>query len=91
MLKKIITLNSVSLIVAECVTFGTNQLAQLNHNLDATERIQDRYASNVVDGDAGSTALGLTPCKFTSVILQPSAICWILCSLATPPTGTIST
>ena len=39
-LDEIITLNSVSLIVAEFIPFGANQVVQLNCNLGSTERVQ---------------------------------------------------
>ena len=38
----IITLNSVSVIVAEYVPFGANQMVELNHTMGATGRVQVR-------------------------------------------------
>ena len=65
-LEEIVTLNSVSMIVAEYVPFGANQLVQLNNNVGATERVQGGFVANVVDGDASGTALELAP-ELTSV------------------------
>lgn len=65
-LDEIITLNSVSVIVAEYIPFGSNQIVQLNSNVGSTERVQGGYISNVIDGDAGGTALELSP-ELTSV------------------------
>ena len=42
-LDEIITLNSVSLVVAEFIPFGPNQIVQLNANLGSSERVQVRY------------------------------------------------
>ena len=65
-LEEIITLNSVSMIVAEYVPFGANQIVQLNNNVGSTERVQGGYISNVIDGDSSGTALELSP-ELTSV------------------------
>lgn len=65
-LEEIITLNSVSMIVAEYIPFGANQLVQLNNNVGSTERVQGGYISNVIDGDSSGTALELSP-ELTSV------------------------
>ena len=55
-LEEIITLNSVSMIVAEYIPFGANQLVQLNNNVGSTERVQGGFISNVIDGDSSGTA-----------------------------------
>lgn len=65
-LEEIITLNSVSMIVAEYIPFGANQLVQLNNNVGSTERVQGGYISNVIDGNSSGTALELSP-ELTSV------------------------
>jgi len=65
-LEEIITLNSVSMIVAEYIPFGANQIVQLNNNVGSTERVQGGYISNVIDGDSSGTALELSP-ELTSV------------------------
>ena len=65
-LEEIITLNSVSMIVAEYIPFGANQLVQLNNNVGSTERVQGGFISNVIDGDSSGTALELSP-ELTSV------------------------
>ena len=65
-LDEIITLNSVSVIVAEYIPFGSNQIVQLNSNVGSTERVQGGYISNVIDSDSGGTAMELSP-ELTSV------------------------
>ena len=65
-LDEIITLNSVSVIVAEYIPFGSNQIVQLNNNVGSTERVQGGYISNIIDGDASGTSLELSP-ELTSV------------------------
>mmetsp|Transcript_20530 Transcript_20530/g.44492 ORF Transcript_20530/g.44492 Transcript_20530/m.44492 type:complete len:312 (-) Transcript_20530:12-947(-) len=65
-LEEIITLNSVSMIVAEYIPFGANQIVQLNNNVGSTERVQGGYISNVIDGNSSGTALELSP-ELTSV------------------------
>lgn len=60
-LEEIITLNSVSIIVAEYIPFGANQIVQLNNNVGSTERVQGGYISNIIDGDSSGTALELSP------------------------------
>mmetsp|Transcript_26639 Transcript_26639/g.63882 ORF Transcript_26639/g.63882 Transcript_26639/m.63882 type:complete len:860 (-) Transcript_26639:253-2832(-) len=65
-LEEIVTLNSVSMIVAEYIPFGANQIVQLNNNVGSTERVQGGYISSVIDGDSGGTALELSP-ELTSV------------------------
>ncbi len=65
-LDEIITLNSVSMIVAEYIPFGSNQIVQLNNNVGSSERVQGGYISNVIDGDSSRTSLELSP-QLTSV------------------------
>jgi len=60
-LDEIITLNSVSMIVAEYIPFGSNQIVQLNNNVGSSERVQGGYISNVIDGDSSRTSLELSP------------------------------
>lgn len=48
-LDEIITLNSVSLIVAEYVPFGSNQVVQLNNTIGSTERVQGGFVSSQLD------------------------------------------
>ncbi|ETV92521.1 hypothetical protein H310_13202 [Aphanomyces invadans] len=60
-LDEIITLNSVSLIVAEFIPFGANQLVQLNCNLGSTERVQGGFFTSVVDGNATGTQISVDP------------------------------
>ena len=65
-LDEIITLNSVSMIVAEYIPFGSNQILQLNNNVGSSERVQGGFISNVIDGDSSKTWLELSP-QLTSV------------------------
>mmetsp|Transcript_33715 Transcript_33715/g.99342 ORF Transcript_33715/g.99342 Transcript_33715/m.99342 type:complete len:282 (-) Transcript_33715:2695-3540(-) len=67
-LDEIISLNSVSVIVAEYVPFGANQLVQLNNNVGATERIQGGFVSPAIDDDAAGTTVEMSP-ELTSVEL----------------------
>merc|ERR1740138_203751 len=60
-LDEVITLNSVSIIVAEYVPFGANQIVQLNNNVGSTERVQGGYISPMVDSDAAGTNMEMTP------------------------------
>ena len=52
---QVITLNSVSIIVAEYIPFGANQIVQLNNNIGSTERVQGGFISPAVDDKAAGT------------------------------------
>ncbi|GMH61500.1 hypothetical protein TrVE_jg7076 [Triparma verrucosa] len=56
-LDEVITLNSVSIIVAEYVPFGANQIVQLNNNVGSTERVQGGFISPDIDDNAGGTSM----------------------------------
>merc|ERR1711988_582451 len=60
-LDEVITLNSVSIIVAEYVPFGANQIVQLNNNVGSTERVQGGYISPMVDSDSSGTNMEMSP------------------------------
>ncbi|GMF25436.1 unnamed protein product [Phytophthora fragariaefolia] len=60
-LDEIITLNSVSLIVAEYIPFGSNQVVQLNCNLGSTERVQGGFFTAIVDDNASGTQISVEP------------------------------
>jgi hypothetical protein len=60
-LDEIITLNSVSLIVAEYIPFGSNQVVQLNCNLGSTERVQGGFFTAIVDDNAAGTQISVDP------------------------------
>lgn len=60
-LDEIITLNSVSLLVAEYIPFGVNQVVQLNCNLGSTERVQGGFFTATVDDHASGTQLSVDP------------------------------
>jgi hypothetical protein len=65
-LDEVITLNSVSIIVAEYIPFGANQIVQLNNNVGSTERVQGGFISPAVDADAAGTIVEMSP-ELTSV------------------------
>jgi hypothetical protein len=60
-LDEVITLNSVSIIVAEYVPFGANQIVQMNDNLGSTERVQGGFYTALVDDDAAGTQIDMAP------------------------------
>jgi WD repeat-containing protein 35 len=60
-LDEVITLNSVSIIVAEYIPFGANQIVQLNNNVGSTERVQGGFISPAVDTDAAGTRIEMSP------------------------------
>merc|ERR1740138_1417222 len=64
-LDEVITLNSVSIIVAEYIPFGANQIVQLNNSVGSTERCQGGFISPVVD-DGGDKPIEMSP-ELTSV------------------------
>jgi WD repeat-containing protein 35 len=49
---QIITLNSVSIIVAEFIPFGANQIVQMNQNLGSTERVQGGFFTALIDSES---------------------------------------
>lgn len=51
---QVVTLNSVSVIVAEYIPFGANQIAQMNQNLGSTDRVQGGFFTAVIDADSSS-------------------------------------
>merc|ERR1712159_545502 len=60
-LDEVITLNSVSIIVAEYIPFGANQIVQLNSNVGGTERVQGGFISPAVDEDSSGTSMEMSP------------------------------
>mmetsp|Transcript_17801 Transcript_17801/g.54418 ORF Transcript_17801/g.54418 Transcript_17801/m.54418 type:complete len:334 (-) Transcript_17801:1547-2548(-) len=60
-LDEVITLNSVSIIVAEYVPFGANQIVQLNSNVGSTERVQGGFVSPAIDDLASGTTMAMSP------------------------------
>ena len=59
-LDEVITLNSVSLIVAEFVPFGSNQIVQLNNTIGSNERVQGGYISSKIDERSCETTVEMT-------------------------------
>jgi len=60
-LDEVITLNSVSIIVAEYIPFGANQIVQLNSNVGSTERVQGGFISPAIDEDSSGTSMEMSP------------------------------
>lgn len=56
-LDEIITLNSVSLIVAEYIPFGSNQIVQLNNTIGSNERVQGGYICSKIDDRSYETTV----------------------------------
>jgi len=65
-LDEVITLNSVSIIVAEYIPFGANQIVQLNNNVGSTERVQGGFISPAMDTESAGTQIEMSP-ELTSV------------------------
>jgi WD repeat-containing protein 35 len=65
-LDEVITLNSVSIIVAEYIPFGANQIVQLNNNVGSTERCQGGFISPAQDTNSAATQVEMSP-ELTSV------------------------
>jgi WD repeat-containing protein 35 len=65
-LDEVITLNSVSIIVAEYIPFGANQIVQLNNNVGSTERCQGGFISPAMDANSADTQIEMSP-ELTSV------------------------
>ena len=60
-LDEVITLNSVSIIVAEYIPSGPNQLVQLNLNIGSNERVQGGFFTQEVDTSSSKTQLQVAP------------------------------
>jgi len=63
---EIITLSSVSLIVAEFIPFGANHIVQANNNIGATERVQGGFISPAIDEYSSETSVEMSS-QMTSV------------------------
>jgi len=60
-LDEVISLNGVSIIVAEYIPFGANQIVQLNHNLGSTERVQGGFFTALIDENSAGTEFEVDP------------------------------
>jgi len=69
-LDEVITLNSVSIIVAEFVPSGANQIVQLNENLGCMERVQGGFFTQEIDTSSTGTQLEVNPGLTTVDILD---------------------
>ncbi len=56
-LMELITLNSVSLIVAEFIPFGSNHIVQLNNTIGSNERVQGGFISSIIDERSSETTV----------------------------------
>ncbi|CAE7263685.1 unnamed protein product, partial [Symbiodinium sp. KB8] len=60
-LDEVITLNSVSIIEAEFIPCGANQIVQMNVNLGSTERVQGGFFTALIDEDETGTKFEVEP------------------------------
>lgn len=60
-LDEVITLNSVSIVIAEFIPFGANQIVQMNANLGSTERVQGGFFTALIDNDSTGTKFVVDP------------------------------
>lgn len=60
-LDEVITLNSVSVVIAEFIPFGANQIVQMNANLGSTERVQGGFFTALIDNDSSGTKFVVDP------------------------------
>ena len=60
-LDEVITLNSVSIIEAEFIPCGANQIVQMNVNLGSTERVQGGFFTALIDEDESGTKFEVEP------------------------------
>lgn len=60
-LDEVITLNSVSVIIAEYIPFGANQIVQMNANLGSMERVQGGFFTALIDNDSSGTKFVVDP------------------------------
>ena len=60
-LDEVITLNSVSIIVAEFVPFGSNAIVQMNTNLGSMERVSGGFFTALLDNDSSGTKFVIDP------------------------------
>jgi hypothetical protein len=60
-LDEVITLNSVSVIEAEFIPCGANQIVQMNVNLGSTDRVQGGFFTALIDEDESGTKFEVEP------------------------------
>ena len=60
-LDEVVTLNSVSCMVAEYIPTGANQVVALNENLGSTERVQGGFFTALLDSDSAGTKFEVPP------------------------------
>lgn len=60
-LDEIITLNSVSVVVAEYIPFGANNVVQVNGNLGSGDRVQGGFFTALIDNDSSGTKFVVDP------------------------------
>jgi WD repeat-containing protein 35 len=60
-LDEVITLNSISIVIAEFIPFGANQIVQMNTTLGSTERVQGGFFTALIDSDSAGTKFVVDP------------------------------
>jgi WD repeat-containing protein 35 len=60
-LDEVVTLNSVSIVVAEFIPFGANQVVSMNTNMGSTERVQGGFFTALMDDDESGTGFQVPP------------------------------
>jgi WD repeat-containing protein 35 len=68
----VLNLSSVSIVVAEYIPAGANQIVQMNDNLGSMDRVQGGFFTQVVDSDSKSSQLEVAPGLTTVDVLDYS-------------------
>jgi WD repeat-containing protein 35 len=71
-LDEVLNLSSVSIVVAEYIPAGANQIVQMNDNLGSMDRVQGGFFTQVVDSDSKSSQLEVAPGLTTVDVLDYS-------------------
>jgi hypothetical protein len=71
-LDEVLNLSSVSIVVAEFIPAGANQIVQMNDNLGSMDRVQGGFFTQVVDDSAHASQLAVDPGLTTVDVLDYS-------------------
>lgn len=71
-LDEVLNLSSVSIVVAEFIPAGANQIVQMNDNLGSMDRVQGGFFTQIVDDKAQSSQLEVAPGLTTVDVLDYS-------------------
>ena len=71
-LDEVLNLSSVSIVVAEFIPAGANQIVQMNDNLGSMDRVQGGFFTQVVDNNSDSAQLAVDPGLTTVDVLDYS-------------------